>query len=374
MAQQEPDASREREHAVEIDQVSKSYGPVIAVRNVTLPIRRGEMLTLLGPSGCGKTTLLNMIAGFEPPNQGRISIDGRDVTNVPPYLRETGMVFQNYALFPHMNVFDNIAFGLRMRQVDRKSIDREVGRALEMVKLSGLDKRRVKQLSGGQQQRVALARAIVFGPRVLLLDEPLSALDKNLRTQMQFELKELHRQTGLTTVFVTHDQGEALSLSDRIVVMQNGEIQQISAPIELYSRPVNAFVASFIGEINHLPEARCRVDAGRVHFDLPGGLTLSANGAAIRTDLRDRVHVFVRPEHISVVGMESAGLNVHRARIDSHIYQGTHTITRVQADGLGVLELRVEGGRIIEEHPAGSKVAIQIALDNAIVLPGASQP
>ena len=354
--------------AVEISGVTKNFGAVVAVQEVSIAIRRGEFLTLLGPSGCGKTTLLNMIAGFEAPSSGTISIGGRDVTNVPPHLRDTGMVFQSYALFPHMSVFDNVAFGLRMRKVDKQKIIRDVEHVLDMVKLGGMGERRVRQLSGGQQQRVALARAIVIGPRVLLLDEPLSALDKNLRTQMQFELKELHQKTALTTVFVTHDQGEALSMSDRIVVMNKGAIQQISPPIELYSRPVNSFVASFIGEINKLPTARLRRGKGRASFDFQNGLKLeSAHGAALPDDDCD-VHIFVRPQDIDVADGSGSADNLVKAQVVSHIYQGTHTVTRVDAEGLGRIELRVGGGQIIDRKPVGSPLDIRVSLENAVVL------
>ncbi|MFC3205762.1 MAG: ABC transporter ATP-binding protein [Mesorhizobium sp.] len=364
----QPATGQQGDIAVDIANVAKNYGAVVAVKQVSLPIRRGEFLTLLGPSGCGKTTLLNMIAGFEAPTAGTISIDGHDVTNVPPHLRDTGMVFQNYALFPHMTVFDNVAFGLRMRKVDKQKIAREAEAALDMVKLSGMGGRRVKQLSGGQQQRVALARAIVFGPKVLLLDEPLSALDKNLRTQMQFELKDLHRKTGLTTVFVTHDQGEALSMSDRIVVMSKGEIQQISKPLELYSRPVNSFVASFIGEINQLPVARLKRSGQAVAFAFQEGVTLEAEGDHAHLDDNSDVSIFVRPESIDVAGVQGGPGNVVKAKVVSHIYQGTHTVTRIETPGLGLLDMRVGGGHIIDQKPAGSPIDVRISLENAVVL------
>ena len=358
------------DNAVEIRDVSKSYGSVVAVQNVSLAIRRGEFLTLLGPSGCGKTTLLNMIAGFEVPSSGTIGINGRDVTKVPPYQRDTGMVFQNYALFPHMSVFDNVAFGLRMRKMDRQKIAREVDAALDTVKLGGMGERRIRQLSGGQQQRVALARAIVFGPSVLLLDEPLSALDKNLRTQMQFELKELHQKTGLTTVFVTHDQGEALSMSDRIVVMSKGEIQQISTPLELYRRPVNGFVASFIGEINQLPLARFGRDGGAASFSFPGSLSLTCERhSGLQLAHGETVRIFIRPENIAVADASARGENIVAARVLSHIYQGSHTITRLEAAQLGQIEMRVGGGQIIEQIPIGTTIDIALHLDDAVVLP-----
>ncbi|MGH7057318.1 MAG: ABC transporter ATP-binding protein [Acetobacteraceae bacterium] len=355
--------------AVELAGVGKNFGPVAAVGEVSLGIRRGEVLTLLGPSGCGKTTLLNMIAGFEEPTRGRVLIDGGDVTHIPPHLRETGMVFQNYALFPHMDVFENVAFGLRMRRRPKAEIASEVAHALEMVKLEGFARRRVRHLSGGQQQRVALARAIVVKPKVLLLDEPLSALDKNLRGQMQIELKELHERTGLTTVFVTHDQSEALSLSDRIVVMSRGEIQQIAAPIELYRHPANGFVASFIGDINHLPPARLRVSGEDLFFRLSPSLELSMPA---RADLQlrdgDLAHLFIRPEHLAIADGTRPERNRVACRVVAHVYQGTHTLTRVEAPGAGLLQLRVPGGNIIGHAPPGSEIAITVDLTEATVL------
>ncbi len=364
-----------KESAVEIIDVTKSYGAVPAVKHASLSIWRGEFLTLLGPSGCGKTTLLNMIAGFEAPSSGRIHIDGRDVTHVPPHQRDTGMVFQNYALFPHMSVFDNVAFGLRMRKLDRKAVKAEVERTLEMVKLSGMGSRRVKQLSGGQQQRIALARAIAFRPRVLLLDEPLSALDKNLRTQMQFELAELHEKTGLTTVFVTHDQSEALSMSDRIAVLNRGEIQQISEPLELYRRPANSFVASFIGEINRLPAARLRSQGSSLSFEFPGPISLTAEKpGGLPFEDNERVSIFVRPEHITLADEATQAANAVGATVVSHIYQGAHTLTRVVCDGLGQIDMRVPGGAIIDEKPAGSHLRIAFSLSEAVVLRDSESP
>ena len=369
MSNRSAETALKAEHAVEIEKVSKFYGSVTAVHNFSLSIRRGEFITLLGPSGCGKTTILNMIAGFEAPSSGQIHIDGRDVTNVPAHQRDTGMVFQNYALFPHMSLFDNVAFGLRMRKLDRKAVREGVERALEMVKLSSMGARRVKQLSGGQQQRVALARAIAFAPAVLLLDEPLSALDKNLRTQMQFELADLHEKTGLTTIFVTHDQGEALSMSDRIVVMNRGEIQQIAEPLELYSRPANSFVASFVGEINRLPTSILKRQGLSAIVQFPGSISLTiANPSVLPVDDNERVRIFVRPEHVTLADAASQAENTVSARVLSHIYQGAHTLTRVSCDSLGQLEMRVSGGTIIEEKPAGSSVQIAISLNQAIVL------
>ena len=355
--------------AVELRRVSKSFGPVVAVQELDLAIRRGEVLTLLGPSGCGKTTILNMIAGFEAPSSGEIRIDGKPVTAVPPYLRDTGMVFQSYALFPHMNVFENVAFGLKMRRLAKGAVAAEVARALEMVKLTGLEGRRVRQLSGGQQQRVALARAIVIRPKVLLLDEPLSALDKNLRAEMQIELKELHAKTGLTTVFVTHDQGEALSLSDRIVVMSRGEIQQLSTPIELYRHPANGFVASFVGEINRLPPARCILKGGDAVFELAPGLSLAVPRRPEHAPWDGRmVNLFVRPEQMAIADASSPAQACVKVRVVTHVYQGTHTLLRVDGGALGLLQLRVPGSEVIERAPVGSAIEVTLDLAQAVIL------
>ncbi|MBS0524291.1 MAG: ABC transporter ATP-binding protein [Proteobacteria bacterium] len=242
--------------AIKLENVSKTFdGKVVAVDGVTLDIAAGEFFSLLGPSGCGKTTSLRMIAGFEMPDAGRVHVGGQDITDVPVHRRDMGMVFQSYALFPHRTVVQNVAFGLRMRDVPRADIDRRVAAALAQVALTGMEDRRPSQLSGGQQQRVALARALVIEPRVLLCDEPLGALDRKLRQQMQFELKELQRRLGVTLVFVTHDQEEALAMSDRIAVMNRGRVEQVGAPTEIYGRPRTRFVADFIGEINLLEEA-----------------------------------------------------------------------------------------------------------------------
>ncbi len=238
--------------AVTLDRVTKRFGELTAIDQISLAVRRGELMTLLGPSGCGKTTLLNLVAGFLLPESGEIAIDGRQVTNIPTYRREIGIMFQNYALFPHMNVAENVGYGLRMRRLPKPEIARRVADALALVKLEGVNDRKPRQLSGGQQQRVALARALIIRPKVLLLDEPFSALDRNLRAAMQVELKDIQRKLGVTTIFVTHDQGEALSLSDRIAVIAEGRIRQLGAPGEIYRRPADRFVASFIGDVNVL--------------------------------------------------------------------------------------------------------------------------
>src|SRR5438477_2620437 len=238
--------------ALRLQGVRKNYGQVVAVAGVDLVVDEGEFFTLLGPSGSGKTTLLRLIAGFERPDAGRIELGGRDVTSVPPHLRDANTVFQDYALFPHMSVADNIGYGLRVKGVAKPARERRVQRALEMVRLAGLGHRRPNQLSGGQRQRVALARAVVNEPEVLLLDEPLGALDLKLRQEMQIELKQIQKEVGITFVYVTHDQEEALTMSDRMAVMSNGQIEQVGPPVEVYERPATEFVAGFIGISNVL--------------------------------------------------------------------------------------------------------------------------
>ena len=261
---------------IKLDNVTKTFdGRVLAVDGVTLDIAAGEFFSLLGPSGCGKTTSLRMIAGFELPDSGRVHVAGRDITDLPVHKRDMGMVFQSYALFPHRTVAENVAFGLRMREVAKPDIERRVKAALAQVALTGLEERKPGQLSGGQQQRVALARALVVEPPVLLCDEPLGALDRKLRQQMQFELKELQKRLGVTLVFVTHDQEEALAMSDRIAVMNHGKVEQVGAPTEIYERPRTRFVADFIGEINILEET------GRARALRPEKIRLVSDAARV---------------------------------------------------------------------------------------------
>jgi putative spermidine/putrescine transport system ATP-binding protein/spermidine/putrescine transport system ATP-binding protein len=352
---------------VQLDGVTKRFGAVVAVADTWLKVRRGEFLTLLGPSGCGKTTLLNLIAGFLDPDAGELFIGGQRVTDTPPHQRSIGMVFQNYALFPHMDVANNVAFGLKMRKTPRDEIRKRVAAALDVVRLGGLGERRPRQLSGGQQQRVALARALVINPDVLLLDEPLSALDKNLRAEMQVELKQIHQRVGITTVFVTHDHGEALSLSDRISVMSNGVIQQISAPNEVYRRPANAFVASFIGDINRIPGrlvgrsgAAFEVEIGGGRIVVPGGEAALAPG--------DAVAVYLRPECLSLApGAGSAA--VASGTVQAHVYQGTHVDVHLHCAEIGVLHVRMPRFEVIERFPVGAQATIAADLSEALVFP-----
>jgi spermidine/putrescine ABC transporter ATP-binding subunit len=293
--------------AVELKNITLSYGSFVAVQGVSLSIENGTFLTLLGPSGCGKTTILRSVAGLVNPSEGDISINGRRVNDIPIHKRNIGLVFQNYALFPHKTIFDNIAFGLKYRNVPKPAIAEKVGRALEIVRLPGVDKKLPSELSGGQQQRIALARAIVIEPDVLLLDEPLSALDANLREEMRIELKQIQRQTGITTIFVTHDQGEALAMSDRVVVMNKGKIEQTGTPFEVYEHPQTTFVAGFLGNANFL-EAQVVGGAGTaVTVKLANGAALLVGGGCARAVAPgDKVQVVVRAEKV-VLNPEQAG-------------------------------------------------------------------
>ncbi len=284
--------------SVGITDIWKTFGAVTAVGGVSLEAGAGEFVSLLGPSGSGKTTLLMMLAGFEQPQSGRITIGDRDITRVPPNKRDIAMVFQRYALFPHKTVAENIAFPLRMRGVGRAERDRKVQDALEMVKLPGYAERKPAELSGGQQQRVALARAIVFDPPVILMDEPLGALDKKLRQHMQIELKQLQQRLGATVIYVTHDQEEALTMSDRVAVMDHGRLMQLGPPRELYDAPANAFVADFLGEMNFVPGRLASAADGLCTVDAEGGRVQAANAQALR--LGDAVRVAVRPEAVAV--------------------------------------------------------------------------
>jgi len=316
---------------VELQGCTKDYGGVRAVDALDLTIFEGEFLSLLGPSGCGKTTTLSLIAGFVEPTAGRILIDGEDVTGRPAHLRGLGVVFQSYALFPHLSVFENVAFGLRERRVPSAEIGRRVSEALELVRLEGAGRQRPAELSGGMQQRVALARALVYRPRVVLLDEPLAALDKKLREGMRDELRAIQRSVGITTVFVTHDQGEALGLSDRIAVMSRGRIEQLGAPREIYERPASRFVADFIGASTVL---RGRAVARDLVALAPGLTIRVAAGEALSAG--EEVELAIRPERVRLAG--GPGEGTAEARIEGLVYQGSLTeVTARLGDGQRVL-------------------------------------
>ncbi|TYO89510.1 ABC transporter ATP-binding protein [Oceanicella actignis] len=342
----------EDDAAVEIRSARKEYpsaaGPVRALDDVSLTIRKGEFFTLLGPSGCGKTTLLRLIAGFETPDAGRILLEGRDITDDPPNRRPVNTVFQSYALFPHLSVARNIAFGLEMLGRPAAETRARVAQILRLVRMEEMADRRPDQLSGGQQQRVALARALAPAPRVLLLDEPLSALDLKLRKEMQRELKRLQHETGITFVFVTHDQEEALTMSDRVGVMRGGRLQQVGPPREIYARPVNRFVADFIGETNFL-EGVAR--GGAVH--LPAGAALPAPGGAPAEGAR--ITLTVRPEHLR---LNAPGAGRLEATVAEIVYFGPAAHCHMKLDDGTPIVARLEEGRMPEP---GARVGLDFA-------------
>ena len=316
------------EPIVRFSKVQKSYdGEVLVVKDLNLDVERGEFLTMLGPSGSGKTTVLMMLAGFEPATHGEIYLDGKSINDVPPHKRGIGMVFQNYALFPHMTVAENLAFPLEVRRMSKADTEERVQRALDMVQLGGFEHRRPGQLSGGQQQRVAVARALVFDPQLVLMDEPLGALDKQLREQMQYEIKHIHESLGVSVVYVTHDQSEALTMSNRIAVFNDGVIQQIAPPDDLYERPENAFVAQFIGENNTLTGTVRQIDGDTCRVELDDGgevraLMVNVAGEGKRTTLS------LRPERVEVNPEDGIYPNVFEGRVEELIYLGDHIRTR----------------------------------------------
>jgi putative spermidine/putrescine transport system ATP-binding protein len=330
--------ARDNSAYVLFENVQKSYdGEVLVVKNLNLAISRGEFLTMLGPSGSGKTTCLMMLAGFETATHGNILLDGRRIDNVAPHKRGIGMVFQNYALFPHMSVAENLAFPLSVRKVSRAETESRVKRALNMVELDQLGDRMPAQLSGGQQQRVAVARALVFEPDLVLMDEPLGALDKNLREQMQYEIKHIHDQLGVTVVYVTHDQSEALTMSNRIAVFEDGVVQQLASPTDLYEHPSNAFVAAFIGESNRLLGTITATEGRTCEVRLDSGELIHATAVNIG-GLGARSTLSLRPERVVILsgdarGGDSATPNVFDAEVQELIYLGDHIRTRVRVCG-----------------------------------------
>jgi spermidine/putrescine ABC transporter ATP-binding subunit len=322
---------------VRLENIGKRYGDLWAVRHVNLEIAKGEFYTLLGPSGCGKTTLLRTIAGFVMPEEGAVFLDGEPVTHVPPWKRDLGMVFQNYALWPHMTVFDNVAFGLKERKVQNREIQRRVLDALEQVGLKGTEQRRPSQLSGGQQQRVALARTLVIQPRVLLLDEPLSNLDAKLRQEMRIELLKLQRDIGLTTVYVTHDQEEALTLSTRIAVMNLGRIIQEGKPREIYEGPRERFVADFVGKSNLFSGTVIRSVDGLLEIQTTEGFRIQAAAPqrAGSAGHSEKVLLYVRPEAIDLIDTvaQAPGMNRIAGRVAASAYQGSLVEYEIESAG-----------------------------------------
>ena len=317
-----------KENFVVFDKIDKSYdGKELVVKNLNLNISEGEFLTLLGPSGSGKTTTLMMLAGFENPTSGEIFLDSKPISTITPHKRGIGMVFQNYALFPHMTVFENLAFPLRVRKISNEEIDKQINKALSMVSLTTFENRMPNQLSGGQQQRVAVARALVFEPKLVLMDEPLGALDKNLRESMQYELKHIHESLGVTVVYVTHDQGEALTMSNRIAVFNDGYIQQLSSPDELYERPKNSFVAKFIGENNTINGEIVESNQNECKVKTQNGEIISAKPVTVK-DVGQKTSLSLRPERV-IINPEENIKNSFESSIQEIIYHGDHTRLRV---------------------------------------------
>ncbi|MEM6665464.1 MAG: ABC transporter ATP-binding protein [Pseudomonadota bacterium] len=326
------DATRVVDPFVRFENVQKSYdGETLVVKNLNLDIAKGEFLTMLGPSGSGKTTCLMMLAGFETATHGEILLGGQPINNVPPHKRGIGMVFQNYALFPHMTVAENLAFPLEVRKMGKPEQEARVKRALEMVELPQMGARMPAQLSGGQQQRVAVARALVFEPELILMDEPLGALDKQLREQMQYEIKHIHNNLGVTVVYVTHDQSEALTMSDRIAVFNDGVIQQLSTPDDLYERPENSFVAQFIGENNTLHGKIGSLSDGVCDVTLDSGPSVKA--LAVNVKDTSQTTLSIRPERIEINPQPGSVPNILSGRIEELIYLGDHIRTRMTVSG-----------------------------------------
>lgn len=332
--------------------ITKVYGGTTVVNNIDFWVKKNQFLTILGPSGCGKTTTLRMIAGFEKPTEGTIYFEGEDITHLPPYKRQINTVFQKYALFPHMNIFENIAFGLKIQKMDNKEIGLKVSKMLELVNLKGFEKRSVHSLSGGQQQRIAIARALVNEPKVLLLDEPLGALDLKLRKEMQLELKNMQRELGITFVYVTHDQEEALTMSDKIIIMNHGEIQQIGSPTDIYNEPENAFVADFIGESNIFEGTMIKdksvAFSGRTFECLDSGF-----GENVPVD------IVIRPEDVDLVGPEEGLL---KGVVESVVFKGVHYEMIIKENGH---EWMVHSTDLV---PAGSQVGIKLTPDDIHIM------
>lgn len=360
--------------AVSLSNIVKRFGDYTAVHQMSLDIEEGSFVTLLGPSGCGKTTTLRMIAGLLDPSEGEISIKGKRVNDVPIHKRNLGLVFQNYALFPHKTVADNVAFGLNYRNVGKEETRRKVAEALELVQLPDLGARYPKELSGGQQQRIALARAIVIEPDVLLLDEPLSALDANLREDMRVELKRIQQSIGVTTVFVTHDQTEALAMSDKIIVMSEGRVEQIGAPEEVYNTPATEFVAQFLGASNLLSAKCTAVDGGEIQLDLPSFPRIVIPGVrAPGVAGPGPVRLVIRAEklHLHPAGAAAEGMQTVDAIVENVDYQGQSA-----RYFLRVGDHQMQAINMIEDHPfaAGAKVALQFRAKDCAALPVETNP
>ena len=358
---------------VRLDRVGKRYGDQWVVRQVNLHIERGEFFTFLGPSGCGKTTLLRMIAGFVSPDEGVVYLDKQAANTMPPWRRGVGMVFQNYALWPHMTVFENVAFGLRERKAPRQEIERRVAESLKQVELEGTEKRRPSQLSGGQQQRVALARTLVIQPRVLLLDEPLSNLDAKLRGEMRIELLKLQTDLGLTTIYVTHDQEEALAMSTRIAVMKNGKVVQEGKPREIYEQPANEFVAVFVGQANLFSGRVAQCSDGYADVDAGNGLiirvaALSSSGTPPKPG--EAVVLTIRPEAVEIreLGTLRSGSNQFEGEVVASAYRGSVVEYEILARGRAI-KVNVVNPKGKPAFQRGERVSVQFAPEDLILVP-----
>ncbi len=344
------------------DKIDKSYdGEVLVVKNLNLNIAKGEFVTMLGPSGSGKTTTLMMLAGFETPTNGEIFLENKPISKIPPYEREIGMVFQNYALFPHMTVQENLSFPLEVRKNSKSETEAKVKKALDMVELGDFGTRFPAQLSGGQQQRVALARALVFEPRLVLMDEPLGALDKNLREQMQYEIKHIHERIGITVVYVTHDQSEALTMSNRIAVFNDGVVQQLSTPDILYEKPENSFVAEFIGENNTMTGTVKEMNGDYCNVDLDSGGTVKALKINVNS-VGDKTKLSVRPERVTLEANNSSS-NSFQGEVKELIYLGDHIRARLDVCGSSefIVKIPNEGNLDLKES---SKISVSWNADD----------
>jgi spermidine/putrescine transport system ATP-binding protein len=355
-----------------VENVTKRFGEVVAVDRANFEVGQNEFFSLLGPSGCGKTTTLRILAGFEQPSEGRVMLQGRDASNLPPYRRDTNMVFQNYALFPHMTISENVAFGPKRRRLGDKEVRERVGQALETVRMRDLAMRYPRELSGGQQQRVALARALANRPAVLLLDEPLGALDLKLREEMQFELKRIQQDVGIAFVYVTHDQGEALTMSDRIAVMNNGRVEQIGTPEEIYVRPASIFVANFIGQANLVPCIIKDIVGPAIQVTLPGGSVGRAGAAAEGCVPGQEGVIVLRPEHLRI-GLQKAQQADSEIPVTvvSELFQGPVIRYRVNGPDGVTLSVIVGLDARLRSDVVGRAAYVSWNPIHAYVLPGA---